>query len=656
MFTTINLPFLVCYIVENAINQFLEPDIQFSHLLSTQQHEIEPTPDGNSATPPLADDNSTDAPVNPPKFVDNDWMQGTETYHEDVPVSKRKQEHEASAPPRVITKNYDHERIDDLSKAERKKFVNLYLPTKVQLHVENPFGKDNLSQCFKSEPVFRYTWLLLTKSGFLSNQSKKTLGKVHPQYRTLQYLIRKHKDVDFSPLWIRNPNWDHETEFMAEQTRMTTTALLYYDGDIASVVHYVGGMHTYGNMDIPRILTSLKLILKEDTWRDLHRIYTTGCPALANITDTEANYQAYREFGNHQGASDHADILRKALVKTSKRNLMLIADDRLADFCPNVHFQPLNVVDTDHPYRKPRCITNCSTRPFPWCFAVNDWTDKFNEPQLTFAGAFTELVVWIYNLAITYPNERKTAARDDIQNAFPRLKHALLLIGMYSSTFEGNWLINTGQTFGENTCPSNFDVAARARKEVSQAKWFDPTIITQAAKYLPPIPAPLPLTDDERAQMTRATRDSINTGVLDSQGNRRPPSYSHHVDDNMYGDIASQIQRAASASVIGAYEVFGYPKDPPDGPDPITWEKWVDDLSHIDEPVGYGVDMHRLILYLPTPKRAKLAAIMEPWLQMKGFTLREAAELIGQLVHAAQTNREARALYFCLQNAFRREL
>ena len=437
---------------------------------------------------------------------------------------------------------------------------------------------------------------------------------------------------------------------------MATAALIHYNGNIAALVRYVGGTHTYGDMDVATILSNLKPILTNETWQDLHRIYTKGCPAQANITDTEANYQAFRKFGNHKGANENVAILRKALTKTSRRNLMIVADDRLADFCTNVHFQPLNVVDVLHRYRKPRCITDCSTRPEPWCFAINDWTSKLNEPRLTFAGAFTEFLVWGYNLAITYPRKRKASARDDIQNVYPRLKKNPNVVGAYSAAFEQFWLLNTGQTFGENTSPSNFDATARARKQVSQAKWHDAYIIEQAAPYLPSIADPHPMTDEELQAMTQATRDSINTGVLDSNGNRLPPTFSHHVDDNMYSDLASMIKRAASASVISAYEVFGYPQDPPVGPDLITWEKWVDNVSHIDEPVGYGVDLHRLILYLPHPKRAKLAETIEPWLHMKHFGLREAAELIGQLVHAAQTNREAKALYFCLQNAFRRLL
>lgn len=105
------------------------------------------------------------------------------------------------------------------------------------------------------------------------------------------------------------------------------------------------------------------------------------------------------------------------------------------------------------------------------------------------------------------------------------------------------------------------------------------------------------------------------------------------------------IIRAASASIIGDYEVFGCPQDPPLSPNPITWEKFPADATHIDKPVGYRVDLHCLIVYLPLPEREKL----KEWIPKKHFTLREAAELIGSLIHAAATNREAKAFFSSLR-------
>ena len=638
-------------IAEQSLLDFLSPEVRFSDLPSMQLFATENTdppeedPKSNSlgtpypTTLPTIDDQAT--------CTESDWLEAnvipdTENLvFDDAPLHH--------LPKRPLDDTYKGR----LSATKKKAFIAEFLPTRVQLHLENPFGKDNLSQCFYSRPIFRTVFIIMAKSGFLSNSSK-CLGAAYP--RTVQFLLRRYGSIDFSPLRQPNYTWATETDFVPSRIAMTTAALLYYDGDVASLVRYVGGPHTYADLDVDKILDRLKPILQESTWLDLKRMYKQGCPNKANIDSTAENYQAFRDYGNHPPATEHAAILRKALVKTSKRQLMLMADLKIIDFCIYIHLNPMSVVDWLHRYRKARCITDCSTRPLPFCFAVNDWTSKDDESPLTPTQAIIEHITRVYNLAITFPLIRKAGLRDDISCAFPRFKHHPNVVGMYSTQFEEFWCINTGQTFGENTSPSNFDNAARARKEASQHFWHDPSIIEKAAPYLPPLPASSPLSPDEIDGMTLATADSINTGVLDEYGNRLPPTFSHHVDDNMFCDIASDIIRAASASVIGAYEVFGYPQTPSLGPDAITWDKWLADGSHIDEPVGYGINMHTLTLYFPTAKRKKLASLLQQWLPKKSFQLREAAELSGSLVHASTTNRIAKALFFCLQNAFRRAL
>lgn len=81
----------------------------------------------------------------------------------------------------------------------------------------------------------------------------------------------------------------------------------------------------------------------------------------------------------------------------------------------------------------------------------------------------------------------------------------------------------TGQTFGENTSPSNFDILTRARKEMSQAKWSELDIIEQASAYIPSIALPLPLTPPKLESMTIAAHDLINQGVFNLHDWHRLP-------------------------------------------------------------------------------------------------------------------------------------
>ena len=646
LFTELTILIYIYLCIETKIAALLEPDSYFLTLQSDQKQIIISRPPPNEDEDEIEPFEDTIKPNT--YYSDEQWVDINEP---------DENEQEPSIPPMdytIVPKNAIDQFSGNLTKEKKARFTRDFLPTKVQLQLQNPFGKDNLFQCFMSQPVFRHIWIPLTKSGFLSNLAKKNLAAAMPEYRTLLFCFRKYSTIDFSPLRNFNPKWNEENDFVQDRIDMTTAALLHYDGDIASVVRYVGGVHTYADINVPTILANLKPILTPDIWNDLERVYTKGCPSQANIQDTENNYQAYRKFGNHKPAEENAPILKKALVKTSKRSLMLMADDQMADFCPNVKFSPLSVVDVDHRYRKPRPITDCTARPEPWCDAVNDWTSSDNEPAITFGEAWLNFLVWNYNLAITYPLERKCTARDDIQNAFPRLKHYPNIVGMYSTKFFKIWCINIGQTFGENTSPASFDVLARARNQASQYRWYQPTVLEDAKQYIPVLPIAQPLTLTEQNNMTKATADTTNKGVLDNNGNRLAPPFNHHVDDNMYSDIASEFPKALSASILGAYDTLGYPQKIMQGPEAIEWTKFLDQITHIDEPIGYGIDLHRLKVYLPLPKRAILCQKILPWITtMACCTLRDAAELIGSLIHAVQTNPIAKARFFGLQNMFR---
>ena len=46
-------------------------------------------------------------------------------------------------------------------------------------------------------------------------------------------------------------------------------------------------------------------------------------------------------------------------------------------------------------------------------------------------------------------------------------------------------------------------------------------------------------------------------GALDGNGNRLPPSYTAHVDDNIFAEVAQYLPRSVAASVVSVDDVFG---------------------------------------------------------------------------------------------------
>ncbi|KAI2510434.1 hypothetical protein MHU86_4007 [Fragilaria crotonensis] len=440
-------------------------------------------------------------------------------------------------------------------------FAQIVLPSNVQIQLAQPFGKNSLTQSFFAQKCFRHVLLPVLKSGFLSCRATKYLEKASRRVRQLQMMRKKYADVNFLPLQGFQDDWESTTTIRTDWKAMTSACLLHFNGDVANMVRWIGGPHVNAHLNVPAILAKLKLIVDSDIHKDISRILLLGAPALCNASATEENFQAYLQYGNHESVKKNQQVYASTIVKQNKRGLTLIMDPQLIHFALDAHLSPQGLVDVLHPRRKPRPLSDSSFRPWPGAMAINDWTNKKNEPALHFAKSFLNFCVWHWNLAITYPTHDRHTGDDDVQCAFPRIKYHPQLVAMHSSISNNTLVMNTGLTFGDNTSPSNWEPIARARQQLAQHYWLHQPemVIAKAKQYLPTFKFAPPATRAEKAAFAIAIPDSINKGVMDNDGNRRAPTYDHHVDDNMYGDISELMPLAAAASVIALYDILGYP-------------------------------------------------------------------------------------------------
>jgi hypothetical protein len=83
--------------------------------------------------------------------------------------------------------------------------------------------------------------------------------------------------------------------------------------------------------------------------------------------------------------------------------------------------------------------------------------------------------------------------------------------------------MDPGQTFGDNTSPSNFEAVPKCRSQHAQALWHRPDTIARALPLLTAIAHQHPPTLAEAASFVQANRNSLNPGILDALGKRRPP-------------------------------------------------------------------------------------------------------------------------------------
>jgi hypothetical protein len=401
--------------------------------------------------------------------------------------------------------------------------------------------------------------LPLYKSAYLAREPDwSTFASASLVVSTFLAVVDEHAMVDFRPLRGFNHDWDSATVIDLDRVRMTTAALIHFDGDVANLVRWFGGAHVGAQRNIRATLSYLRGKISSHLCDTLEQIWHHGSPAVCNATASDANFEAYRKYGNHASVTDEPEVTYRTLLKDSKRGYCLVLDERMARFTLNC-LTPNGLVDANHPHKNPRPIFDGTFRPEPWCSGINDWTTKKTEPPVNFATAFANYLRWVYNARITYPREELYLGDDDILGAFRHQKYHPNLVGMHACVVAGFFSCATGMTFGDNTSSANFDPIAEARKELARYLWLQPDTVARAAIHLPAIELANPPTDAEVDCFTQANADSTNRGIHDASGRRLPPQFNHHVDDNIYCNVAAHIAQTVSASALALWHVLGFP-------------------------------------------------------------------------------------------------
>ena len=538
-------------------------------------------------------------------------------------------------------------------KRDRDIWVRSNLPSKIQVQLDQPFGKPSLRHSFYSAVRFRHALLPVYKSGFLSRRDRASLETASVLARWLSQTIRQHRDVDFSALKDPIPDDMPISDMMTSYSRMFTAAAIHFDLEIPALVAYVGGTHVGAYR--PPTAATLAILrdggVEEAVLLDLSRIFDVGCPAICQAEASEENFRAFLHYGNHRSVDEAPAKTKKAVAKDVRKSFAMTFDPRLVWFVPHLHTTPLGMVDLTKRYKSPRPVFDSTHRPHPWCFSINDWTSLCNEPILIFAGSKLKMMIWIWNLRISYPQQEIYPGDDDVSGAFRHSKYNPFLVALHSYLIYGYLVMATGQTFGDCASPSNWEPIARARQQFAMFLWTQADTLARAAQYIPRLTFTEPPADSQYAQ---AATDSLNQGVILPDGTRRSPTYDHHVDDNMYADVREFMPLTIAASILSLYVVLGFPS--PTCRDALSWDKFEASFSHERKIIGIWWDTRRLTVSLPSYKREQLIETLALWSEKDSFFLLEAAELLGSLVDASLLCRWGPITFFAIQNAIRRAL
>jgi hypothetical protein len=299
--------------------------------------------------------------------------------------------------------------------------------------------------------------------------------------------------------------------------------------------------------------------VEQQTLTHLARIFTSGSPTICQATATNTNLQSYIEYKNHPTIGKNWEKMYKTVSKDIHNGYVLHFNKDIHRFIYHLHVTPQGIVNIDNPNKKDRPFFDSSFRPKPWSIAINDMTNKINEPPLYFPKTLKEFFTWIWNLRISYPHEEIYIGDDNATGAFRHVKYNPNLVAMHASLVRDWLFMSTGQTFGDTTCPQNWEPVAYARRQHAQLfLWSQDDTVQRAKEYLPEIittPDPSPT---ERRHIAQATSDELNKGVFDIHGNRLPPKFDHHVDTCIYANTKQYVSPMISSSTIAIYNILGY--------------------------------------------------------------------------------------------------
>jgi hypothetical protein len=497
-----------------------------------------------------------------------------------------------------------------------------------------PFGKDNLSQTYTTEPTLLHVLLPVLKSGFLTPKDKGKLCKSSPPIRKLYQEHKRVRHVDWTPLLQSNPNWQTQMQIDDHRVDMRMALLFHYNMDLAAVQRHLGGNHVGAHRDSKAIVAAARDLLDPTLLEDLRRVLEDGAPAKFNTEGTHAEFEAMRAYGNHPSLEQNLPKVMETMNKEDRKDHVLTFPAWLAPFIPHLMLNPNGLVvklgKNDRLVFDASFMLNPDSRPF------NLYIDLANEPDIVFGEAWNKFLAVIYNLRITFPDLEIYLFDDDIASAFRQVKYHPNVISAKGFVIGEYLFIATGLTFGDASSPPNFEPIARARMAVSHELSKGARPVPDFPEYIgqvrftsPPPPG---------FQFAKARPDRFNPGVeLPTDGSVVPTEYNMHVDDNLYAAAGvDRMKWAMRCSIAGLQAILG-DNDPAHRPCQPDLDKFLSHpVSFERRQLGYVTNTRTMTVTIPEDKRTSFLALLRTWgsgSRRSSFTLREAAELLGVFIY-----------------------
>ena len=110
------------------------------------------------------------------------------------------------------------------TKSQLETFAEHQCSARVQALLNEPNGKENINQSFRTEATFRHCLLPLLKSGFLDDDSWARVACVNKASSQFRGLVEEFADVDFNDLRGSPEDSEKMTEVDPHRVKMASAA------------------------------------------------------------------------------------------------------------------------------------------------------------------------------------------------------------------------------------------------------------------------------------------------------------------------------------------------------------------------------------------------------------------------------------------------
>jgi hypothetical protein len=277
-----------------------------------------------------------------------------------------------------------------------------------------------------------------------------------------------------------------------------------------------------------------------------------------------------------------------------------------------------------------------STTIKPTDIVMNQVTSITREAPITFGHVKMQMYIDIYNIHITYPTFIILLAMADVKACFRFPCIHADLTGAFGFLARGYFNLATAMVFGSTALASSWEPFWHAIQALSVIYAHCRDLIRKNTKFLDMISwATLNLAPD----LARAIPCSINTGVLDNQGNRVPLPARIYVDNALTLAISKKNMEQVLAALIEAIFVVMSVPNTSVCQCSLAMDKWKKlHIAPIQTMLGLLMDTNRMIVSIPDNYIQGVCLLIKStwYTHRQRFTVKEAQELTDKLGHLAK--------------------